>query len=583
MRVALRASAASLIAFSLVVAGFECRPSLLRAADESPSAFVMLTGSDELLKDGQYVLGLTNPVEQKQWPVLKSYLEAFLIAVDPTLPTQIVVIFDAKADRYVWSVPVTNLKDFRKLNLGPILTDRFKEIEPNLYQLGNTKRKEDFHGFLFFAAPYTHIGETKEDVLKVVKDPRPILKPLLDRHFDIAVDLRNTKTDAAAQAKRREIFQTARKKSMSAIKKDKGENAADFDLRKQAADVEMDEAEWFFSEAEHGLVGVTIDRTKGIGRVDLELTPIAGSPLADAIGKLGTKASYFANIEKSSDPILAARLNHPLSEVRKKTATSMAGLLRNRLKAQADQDQKLNAEQKEAMKQIVDKLYELTDGGIKQGLADGFIDAHKAASGKNAFLAGMRTADGTKLTEILSLVPKAGLGAAAKLDVAEESGVKIHSIELSKDAHPHWNSFIGSDLIYVGASKDAVWLAAGEGALDALKGAIKKTTQPAAAGAEKAPWAEFVVRLKPWLEQAAADLPAKKGEGKYRKLALSSFETGDDQLSIRMTRQPTGIVGEVVMQTGILRFGGKLAADFSKENLDESSDKSPKEKKSAKN
>jgi hypothetical protein len=120
----------------------------------------------------------------------------------------------------------------------------------------------------------------------------------------------------------------------------------------------------------------------------------------------------------------------------------------------------------------------------------------------------------------------------------------------------------------VGSSKDAVWAAAGEGALEALKAAIKKTSQPAAAGAEKAPWAELIVHLKPWLEQFGSKVPVKRGETDYEKMALSALQANDDQLLVRMTRQETGVRGEITLQTGLLRFAGKAASQFSKENLD---------------
>ena len=63
---------------------------------------------------------------------------------------------------------------------------------------------------MLYAAPYAHIGETQADVTQVPADPRPELKPLVARNLTAAVDLRNTQTDAASQAKRREIFQTTR-------------------------------------------------------------------------------------------------------------------------------------------------------------------------------------------------------------------------------------------------------------------------------------------------------------------------------------------------------------------------------------
>jgi hypothetical protein len=186
------------------------------------------------------------------------------------------------------------------------------------------------------------------------------------------------------------------------------------------------------------------------------------------------------------------------------------------------------------------------------------------------------TPDASKVADILTLLPKAGAGEDVKLNVAEESGVKIHSVELSK-SHLYWNDFIGATTLYVGAGKEALWVSAGEGALDNLKAAIKKAAQPAPAGADKAPWAELLVHVKPFVDEANSQPPKRKGDDKYRKMLLSSFEGGDDQLSVRLTRQEHKIVGEVTLQKGLLRFAGKAASDFSRENLDENTQKSSKQ------
>lgn len=148
------------------------------------------------------------------------------------------------------------------------------------------------------------------------------------------------------------------------------------------------------------------------------------------------------------------------------------------------------------------------------------------------------TPDGSKVPEILALLPKARAGENVKLKVAEESGVTIHSVELAKD-HLYWNDFIGATTLYVGAGKEAVWVSAGEEALDNLKAAIKKAAQPASAGADKAPWAELLVHVKPFVDEANTQPAKRKGDDKYRKMLLSSFEGGDDQLSVRMTRRST--------------------------------------------
>jgi hypothetical protein len=575
MRVAITSKFASILGAALTLAALLCQPSPVRAAEEkaAPSVYVVVAGSNELLDDIKYLLMLTDTTEQKQWQVLKDYLEVFLIGVDPKLPTRVDVVFDEKANRTVWTIPVGNFQNFRKNNLAAILTPRIRDNGNGWWKLGNGK-PADFNGWLNYTVPYTRIGETQNDINLAPADPRPFAALLLARNFLLAVDVQNKQTDAAAQNKRHELFKVTRKQTLAALKKETGESAADFDLRKKATEIEMDELEWFFTESEHALVGVSIDTKKELGRADIELTPIANTSLAQNVSQLCTKASLFANVERSKQPTLAFQINHPLGDVRKKAAVAMSSLVRDRLKARVDSDDKRSAEQKDAAKQMIDKGYAMVESGINAGAADGFIDVHPGPSGKNVFLAGTRTADGTKLDEIISIMPKAYEGASVKLNVAEEGGVKIHSIEFAKGKHPYWSDFIGADLIYVGSSKETLWAAAGEGSLDLLKKAIKKTKEPAAAGSEKAPWFELIVRLKPWIDESLKTPPKKKGADHYPKLIQAGLQGGDDQLSVRMIREGNKIVGSLEIQKGILRAAGKIAADFSKENLDESSQKS---------
>jgi hypothetical protein len=578
MPVAFNTKSAFLTAASIAVVGLALLTSPVQAADPpapqpaAPSATVVVTGANDIMADVKYLLMLTDATEQKQWKVLKDYLEVFLIGIDPALPTRVDMIFNEKENRTVWTIPVSNFPRFRKDNLAAILTPRIRDSANGWWKLGSGK-PGDFNGWLQFTAPYARIGETKDDVNLVPANPQPAALALLAQKYLLAIDIQNKQTDAAALAKRHELFQVSRKQTLAALKKDTGESQADFELKKKATGIEMDELEWYFSESEHATLGISLDTKKGIGRGEVELTAIPNTPLAKNIAELCTKPSLFANVERSKQPTFAFSINHPLGDVRKKTAVAMASLMRDRLKARVDGDDKRTAEQKDAAKQIIDKGFALVESGINAGTADGFIEVHAGAAGKNVMLAGARTGDGTRLEEIVSLIPKAYEGATVKLNVAEESGVKIHSIAFAKDKHPYWSDFIGADLLYVGSSKDTLWAAAGEGSLDLLKAAIKKTKQPAPSGAEKAPWLEVTVRLKPWIDDSLKQPPKKKGADHYPKLIQAGLQAGDDQISAKLTRDGNKVVGTFEVQQGILRAAGKIASDFSRENLDENAQK----------
>lgn len=154
---------------TIAMAALLWHPAVSKGADEpeaadkaQPTAFVMLPGSDELMGGAHYLLNLTNPTEQKQWPVLKSYFEVFLIGVDPKLPTRVGVVFGKKADRYIWSVPVAKFPNFRKNNVASIITPHIKNVGADLFKLGNGRgRLQWLHALYGSVCPYRRNAERR--------------------------------------------------------------------------------------------------------------------------------------------------------------------------------------------------------------------------------------------------------------------------------------------------------------------------------------------------------------------------------------------------------------------------------------
>ena len=85
------------------------------AAEETTHRVSIVTaGANELLAGVEYIVGLTNEKEQKQWPVLKDYFDVFLEGIDGDLPIRIDLLLDPEGTRYVSSFPFSKLKDFRE-------------------------------------------------------------------------------------------------------------------------------------------------------------------------------------------------------------------------------------------------------------------------------------------------------------------------------------------------------------------------------------------------------------------------------------------------------------------------------------
>src|SRR5580704_4314968 len=158
MRVAVTRKSLSFAALALAAAIPILQSNVARAADQSaaPSVTVVVAGANEILADVKYLLMLTDANEQKQWKVLKDYLEVFLIGLDNKLPTRVDIIFDEQGNRTVWTIPVSNFPNFRKNNLAAILTPRIRDIGNGLWKLGNGKAA-DFNGFMLYGPPYAVI------------------------------------------------------------------------------------------------------------------------------------------------------------------------------------------------------------------------------------------------------------------------------------------------------------------------------------------------------------------------------------------------------------------------------------------
>jgi hypothetical protein len=536
-------------------------------ADEanSPSAKIALKSPIEVLNDLDIIMGLTTPVEQRQLPIVKDFIEVFLVGVDRTLPVRVDVKFGGKIPRQVWSVPIADFKKFREdtlLGLG------LKAKQQGAFYKLPAQAKGGFEGWMKYAAPYASIAEKQTDLPQ--GDPSLGLKELLGPTADIAAEAENTKTDAPAQTDRRKTFQESRKEILGAIKKKKDEKQADFDLKKKIIEYQLDEAEWFFAETQKLVMRWKTDATKNQGLAELELTPIAGTSLESAIVPLGTTPSHFATIEQSKDSILSGRLNHPLDEQRKKTLTGLSSTLRARAKEAADTDTELSAGEKDASKKLADMVFDLLDAGTNAGMLDGFIEAHSNASGKNTLVCGFRNPDGTKVSDILKLFPESRKGREAKLDADSEGDVKIHQVKIHEKDHPHYQAFFGGPNLYIGSSKDAVWVAAGENALPELKATIKKRGEGTPAASPV--FGKLFLKMEPWMK-LRHDRDPKQGNPQLRKLGLEAFAQGADFISGELRQEGKKITGKMLVETGVLRFVGKGIADFSRENLDDSQPK----------
>jgi len=538
------------------------QPCSAQAPKSSPKVIIAHKGADKLLVDLEALIKLTNAEQQKQWKVLKGNLEVFLPGVNRTQPVRLdLVPYGAGKIEWRPSIPVSNINNFRNQNLTPAGIPTVRQASSRYKCRGNV-----YQGFMRHKWGYAIFAEKLAAVPLKIADPRDAIKGLLNA-YDLGLKGENLATDAGSIAERRAWVQTQAKELLAAMKKKEGEATADYELRKLLFEQQMKEAERFYVESSRLQIGWTMDLSKMTGRADLELAAIPGTGLAKSIEMLGEKPSYFANVPRSSESILSMRINHPLDDMRKEHFLAAFKAIRDAQVERLKASKTMTDKQRKAGTKIADMVVHLLAANVDKGIFDAFAEVRMNAAGKKTSVAALQTVDGASALDILKLVPETGKAAKLSLDVAKQGEVRIHRIIVNLADDSPFRMLMGGDEILVGTSKDVTWFACGSDAMNELTTAIKQTS--AKVEPRPAPFVDLFVRLRPWLE--IRDKSAgKKGKPDLRKLALDALKNGKDGLSARLVRKGDKVVGEMNVESDVLRVVGAMMAKFSFETLDDS-------------
>lgn len=543
------------VLISVVVVGAGSRVS---AEEKSaPEISTSLKSMDELLKDLEFILGLTEAKSQKQWPNIKSFIDFFLTDIDTAQPIRVDLLLGEGALYYRTAIPVPIVKNFLTNTLEPVGVDTKRQAgDDTLYRCENA-----FPGYMRYVHKYAIFGEKLQHVAQGLADPTKSIAGLVKR-FDLGLKLTNP---AAGEAERRTWFEDTRKELLANIRKKDGETSDDFALRKLVYEQQLEEFGRFYAEASEATLGWSTDTEKKEGRFEFELAAKAGTSLAKTLDALGETPSHFVNVPTSEGSILSLRVNHPLDAMRRKNIQAFFNLMKSRAEKSIDADTVRDDAQKAKSKTIVGLLTDLFNQNAEAGVMDVFVDVRQNESGKKTALGGFRCEDETKMVELLKLLPDSKAKRSVELDADKEGAVSIHQLKIVAKDHELLSYFIVDDVVYVGTSKNTVWFAAGENALSELKGAI---TQAAASaeGKDASEFVQFSINLRPWLEQRDARR-ADGGDPALRKQALTALKTGEDALTFEMKRVDKKVSGTFAIQQGVLRLAGEQMAAFSEENL----------------
>ncbi|HUQ72584.1 MAG TPA: hypothetical protein VM165_23855 [Planctomycetaceae bacterium] len=551
---------------------------------EEPRISIGIASPQRLRDDLQYLVEMAPAPLNKQWKGLSATLESFEQGVNPDAPLRVDLIFAGQGLKFGAAIPIKKW-DGRNGFLDNLSSFGFDVGKPNAAGLIEVKQQVANRGKKGAAAgppakPFymRHLTGPKYGVLSSdaanipanLPDPSIDLKAWLVAPIDIAAQLKN---DTAGLKDRQASFSQMRKELEAAIEFKRTESEAAIELRKLALKQNLNEAERFLVESENLSITWTTDPAAKAARGDLALNALSGTSLHESIQLLCEKPSAFANVQFHPKPALQVRVNFPIDDLRSGHAKELYPKLLPVVLADIDARPALNDAGKAAGKTAMSVLFEMLTDSLSLKLLDTIVDFHATADGKHGLVCGIRTADGTKAVAALEQFP--GIrenGWKFEKAVAEHGGVTIHAMTVAPHRMEEFRAICGGDpVVLIGVSKDIVWGAAGEGALEKLKTAIDQAAMPLPEKADPV-FASLEMRVAPWIElldvirskepkPAAGDKTAQETERqrtKLRKAVKQAFEPADDVLQATIRREKDGVKGDMKAGLGIQRFIGTV-------------------------
>ncbi len=533
------------------------------AALQPPSVLIESAGGKRILDDFTQMLDLAGPQGARQKRGLLALLDGFLVGLDPNAPIRLEPITESNPTRYRVFMPVADRRKWQRDNLDFASGIPVRELagEKDTFQLGMV-RNAAFDGYMRYyptegGPEYAVITEQKADLPKRVSK----IGGLLQADQDAALLLRNAAADAAAVERRWKRVAEAEKDLLATLQIKPGETPEEFELRKWGAASQITSGGRFYAESQVIYAGASVP-DGAIGAVGTVLfQPLPDTESAEALKRIGETPGRFAGVPFNDKGDYCGRLSFPLTprqQVQLKGLHERAlTLLAARVKAA-----ELPDAQREARMDAFNRLFAIADGVVADGLVELIVDAESTDEGRRV-VGAVGIPPETDLRPLLEAFVASRDGHAIEWDAGEAVEVPLHRLTLDPTFVDAVDGLIDVREVWVGASPDAFWYAAGPGAKEKLQSQI----EAAAAGGEADP--EFLkITAAP---SAAVDLLAKfemtddtAEYDAFRKIALDVLAGCSGRISGSLRKDEGGIVrGRALAPRCLLTLIGRFIAEIS--------------------
>jgi hypothetical protein len=585
------------LAFALLVTAVRSEPAAETAG--KPVLTIALPSVDQSYDNLKYLFDVAG--DQKGFKTFKDTLDTFAEGVQTDQKIGIRSYVTPAGLRDVASIPVKSEAEFKKFihNLWDLDVKTAPPPTPSQLpqvtreakaKLGKTKLQANERlifglasGYLRYDSGHVHIGESLDEVRmahggsNLEFSPRNILALEIDGQGEPA-------------AKRREAIAKSRDEFVAKVKKREGDSAADLALKQQLVAFQFAKLELLLGDAARGRLAWTLSREEKHSVIEGQVSAVEGSALAKDIAAIGQSADKFSGIS-SDGTALAAAITFPADAGLAKALLSLTRAGRDVAREKIDAAKELQGNQKATDKALAELVFDVIDDVAGMPTFNGFVRTWANQSGSLTTVGAVAVSDSGKFKERVRKIPSSE---PVEQQEAGLKGLDLHKVTATKWRKDYAELFDKEGSILIGVSDDAVWYATGDRAQERLSQAVQSAhgesgtkpksaidihvhmgpiahvwdaigqRQPAGGAANKAKDQADKKDSKK-LSDAASNI----GDLQLHKVAAEAFRSGNDEISLILSRKGDAALLSIESHDGFLKFISQALSKFVKDNLED--------------
>lgn len=431
-----------------------------------PVVVVSISSLQELLDDIKHVMSLSD--NEATFKRSEATINAFSNGIDKNRPWGAAVSFTDSVPNAVSFVPVTNFD----AALGSLaLLGVPEDVGGGVKKIGPV--------FIMEQDGYAYIAQSKAG-LQRVPDPKRTLGALPGQ-YDMAVSVSLQNLDRNLKAQITGIMAAQVQTTLN--------NQPDLtDAQRKMIEQRLESLTQLLNEGDKITIGLNVDRKAKSIYFDVAMTAIPGTKAAQQIAAMKDAETKFGEVVRPGAPFTANLTEQVSPEDAEQAVASFQAMTAALLDAIDKSEEFDSDDQRDMVKDWVRRGMDVAQATASKGLWDAAASVAATSNGPLNLLAGLHVVRGKDLDALAQEILKFGQQAAGdefpplKLNAETYKGANIHTITLpmppdAKAAERVTKLFGDKPMLHLAFSNDTVWVAAGTGAIDTLKGAMDGTQQ----------------------------------------------------------------------------------------------------------